>query len=74
MAYLIYGKHITEWWDGKMRQPADKTFKALDYKGIRVNKLENAGSFATREDAEEYLASKVDSKRTDVVFEIRKAK
>lgn len=74
MPYLIYGKHTKEWWDGKMRQPPDKTFRALNYKGVRVTKLEDAGSFAEKSDAEEYLAKKKDPSRTDVVFEIRKVK
>lgn len=74
MPYLIYGKHTKEWWDGKMRQPPDKTFRAINYKGVRVTKLEDAGSFATREDAQEFLDKHADPKRNDVAFEIRKVK
>jgi len=43
--YIIYGKRV-----GK-----DKTFRALDANGVRVNKLENAMAYATKEDALEIL-------------------
>ena len=43
--YIIYGKRI-----GK-----DKTFRALDSNGVRVNKLKNAMAYATKEDALEIL-------------------
>ena len=43
--YIIYGKRV-----GK-----DKTFRALDSKGIRVNKLKDAMAYATKEDALEIL-------------------
>ena len=74
--YLIYGKHTKEWWnrEKRRREPADKTFRAIDWKGVRVTKLENAASFASKEDAQEYLDKHADPSRDDVAFEIRKAK
>ena len=70
--WLIYGKHLVPWIDskGKMRDP-DKTFRALDAHGVRVIKLDNAMSYATKEDAQEVLNKKG---RSDCIFEIRKAK
>ena len=71
--WLIYGKRTEPWWDShnKMRKP-DKTFRALDAKGIRVNKLEDAMSYATKEDAEEVIAKKGTKK--GVILEVRRAK
>lgn len=43
--YIIYGK----------RNGQDKTFRALDSKGVRVNKLSEAMAYATKEDAYEVL-------------------
>ena len=43
--YIIYGKRV-----GK-----DKTFRALDANGVRVNKLKDAMAYATKEDALEIL-------------------
>lgn len=76
MTYLIYGKHTKEWWNKQRRrwEDPDKTFRAIDYKGVRVTKLENAASFATKEDAQDYLDKYADPNRDDVAFEIRKAK
>ena len=75
--YLIYGKHLTPWIDskGKLREP-DKTFRALDARGVRVTKLDNAMSYATKEDAQEVLdkpGTKTRIKREEVIFQIRKA-
>lgn len=75
--YLIYGKHLTPWIDskGKIREP-DKTFRALDARGVRVTKLDNAMSYATKEDAQEVLdkpGTKARIKREEVTFQIRKA-
>lgn len=75
--YLIYGKHLTPWIDskGKLREP-DKTFRALDVHGVRVTKLDNAMSYATKEDAQEVLdkpGTKARIKREEVMFQIRKA-
>ena len=36
----------------------DKQFRALDYGGVRVFKLTDAGTYATREDAQEVLDTK----------------
>lgn len=62
MAYLIYGKG-----------PEDKAFKALDAKGCRVSKLGNAMSYATKEDAEERIAS-CGGMKEGCEYQIRKAK
>ena len=71
--WLIYGKRTEPWWDdhNKMREP-DKTFRALNAQGIRVNKLEEAMSYATKEDAQEIIDKKGTKK--GVIFEIRRAK
>ena len=76
MTYLIYGKRIKPWWNKQRRrwEDPDKTFRAIDYKGVRVNKLEDAASFAEKTDAQEYIAKHADPNRTEVVFEIRKAR
>lgn len=72
--FLIYGKHIKSWKDkkGKTHEP-DKTFRALDGSGVRVNKLDQAFSYATKEDAQEVI-DKALASRDDVILEIRKAK
>lgn len=36
----------------------DKQFRALDYRGIRVSKLEQAGTYATKEDAQKVVDEK----------------
>lgn len=75
--YLIYGKHLTPWIDskGKSREP-DKTFRALDARGVRVTKLDNAMSYATKEDAQEVLdkpGTKARIEKGEVIFEVRRA-
>lgn len=65
MVYLIYGKRIG----------IDKTFRALDYNGVRVNKLADAMAYATKEDAQEILdkpsiKEKIESGQLE--FEIRR--
>ena len=72
--WLIYGKRTGKLLNG---EPVyDKTFKALDYSGKRVIKLSDAGTYATREDAQKVL----DEKCADLAeaglcqYEIRKAK
>lgn len=73
MSYLIYAKRAKEWWgheDRKWHEP-DKTFRAIDYKGMRVNKLSEAATFATKEDAEEFMDRTL---KPGVEWEIRKAK
>lgn len=75
--WLIYGKHLIPWIDskGKMRDP-DKTFRALNAQGVRVTKLSDAMSYASKEDAQEVLdkpETKARIKREEVMFQIRKA-
>ena len=75
--WLIYGKHLTPWIDskGKLREP-DKTFRALDARGVRVTKLDNAMSYATKEDAQEVLdkpGTKARVEKGEVIFEVRRA-
>jgi hypothetical protein len=67
--YLIYGKRQGQLINGVPTY--DKTFRALNSSGIRVTKLEEAMSYATREDAQEVINKKG---RSDCIFEIRKAK
>ena len=51
--FLIYGKRTGYPCNG---EPVyDATFRALDAKGVRVTKLSDAMSYATREDAKEML-------------------
>lgn len=74
MPWAIYGKRtqpITNTETGEVMGP-DTRFAALDYKGIRVSKLENAGTFAEKADAEDYLQQH--PVRTGVEVEIRKVK
>lgn len=72
--YIIYGKHSERWYnpDTKQWNEPDKTFKALDYKGIRVNNLSDAGFYDSKEEAQRVLDSS--SLRNGAVFDIRKAK
>lgn len=75
--YLIYGKHLVPWVDkkGKMREP-DSRFAALTANGVRVSRLDQAMSYATKEDAQAVLdkpATKARIKRGEVCFEIRRA-
>lgn len=67
--YLIYGKRQGQLIKGIPTY--DKTFRALDGFGKRVIKLEQAMSYATREDAQEIINKKG---RKDCLFEIRKVK
>ena len=71
--YLIYGKRTKSWKDkkGRIHDP-DKTFRALDSYGRRVTILDQAFSYATKEDAQERIDKA--NPREGVVFEIRKAK
>ena len=53
--WLLYGKR-TGLIDLKTKQPVyDKTFKALDSYGVRVNKLSDAMSYAEKSDIQEIL-------------------
>ena len=59
MSYFVYGKRTMPWYNKdtkKMNEP-DKTFRALNGRGIRVNKLEEACVFAEKADAQEFIDS-----------------
>ena len=73
-AYLIYGKRTGKIENG---EPVyDKMFKSLNYSGVRVTKLADAGTYATREDAQEIIDKKCTEYRDAGLceYEIRKAK
>lgn len=74
MAYIIYGKRTKPIYNTETKEymGPDAKFAALDYQGCRVTKLADAGTYATKEDAEEVLNTK--KHKDGVVFEIRKAK
>jgi len=55
-----------------MHQP-DKTFRALDIRGRRVTSLDEAFSYATKEDAQERI-NNIKHPVDGVIFDIRKAK
>ena len=67
--YLIYGKRQGQLINGVPTY--DKTFRALNSFGLRVTKLDQAMSYATKEDAQEIIDKKG---RSDCLFEIRKFK
>lgn len=73
-SYLIYGKRTGKPVDGEPIY--DKTFRALDYFGKRVTKLEQAGTYAERADAEDVVERRcrelIDKGLIEI--EIRKAK
>lgn len=76
--WLIYGKHIKPWQDknNKWRDP-DSRFAALDAKGCRVSRLDQAMSYATKEDALEVISRPETQQRVDrgeVCFELRRAR
>ena len=71
MSCLIYAKRTG--WKGI----TDPTFKALNSKGYRVNRLADAFSYATREDAEDILKNpfcQQQSKNGLIKYEIRRAR
>lgn len=75
--WLIYGKHAKPWIDskGKLREP-DSRFAALDVHGVRVSRLDNAMSYATKEDAQAVIdkpKTKARVNNGEVIFEIRRA-
>jgi hypothetical protein len=74
MAYLVYGKRTQPIWNKNTKEymGPDARFAALDYEGKRVAKLADAGSFAEKADAEEWIQKK--KLKPGVVVEIRKAK
>lgn len=70
--YYIYGKRTqpllnleTHKWMGP-----DKTFRPIDYAGVRVYKKADAKTFETKEEAQDFLNKR--GKKKGVVFEIRK--
>jgi hypothetical protein len=73
--FLIYGKRTGFLFDG---EPVyDATFRALDAKGVRVTKLSDAMSYATKEDAQEVLNKpriQENIKKGLLQFDIRRAK
>lgn len=75
--WLLYGKR-TGLIDLKTKQPVyDKTFKALDSYGVRVNKLSDAMSYAEKSDIQEILDKPKIKANIDaglVKFDIRRAK
>ena len=73
--FIIYGKR-TGALDEKGNPIFDKTFKALDYEGCRVDKLSDAGTYAERADAKEVIETRCKTaiENKTAVFEIRKAK
>ncbi len=75
--WLLYGKR-TGLIDLKTKQPVyDKTFKALDSYGVRVNKLSDAMSYAEKSDIQEILDKPEIKANIDaglVKFDIRRAK
>jgi hypothetical protein len=73
--FLIYGKRTGYPCNG---EPVyDATFRALDAKGVRVTKLSDAMSYATREDAQEMLDKpriQENVKKGLLQFDIRRAR
>ncbi len=72
--YLIYGKRTERIYDvySKTWTEPDTTFRALNANGERVTKLKDAFSFATREDAQDFIDNR--RPKPGVIFEIRKAR
>lgn len=76
MAFLIYGKR-TGLKDADGQPVFDKTFRALNWEGVRVNKLVDAMAYATKEDAQERINTTNGKKWQEqglVVLEIRRAR
>lgn len=78
--YAVYVKRTEPWtnYQGRTFEP-DKCFRAIDGNGKRVTKLVNAMTFATKEDAVEwveYKASKSVKGKIDPIWqwEVRKVK
>jgi len=72
--FLLYGKR-TGLPDKNGNPVFDKTFRALDAWGVRVNKLSDAMSYATKEDALEVLQSDIIQKNIKeglVEFDVRR--
>ena len=77
MAFLLYGKR-TGLVNPETGEPVyDKTFRALDSFGVRVTKLSDAMSYATKQDIQDLLdkpKTKAAIEAGLVEFDIRKAK
>ena len=74
--FLIYGK-VTK--SCALAQKPFRTFKVLNYQGVPVNRLAQAESYATKEDAQEKIDKALErlqkmGLRDCVEFQIRKAK
>lgn len=69
--FVIYGKRTRPWIDehNKYHEP-DKKFAALDGKGMRVTKLENAETYVEYEDAQEIIDKR--GAKNGVEFQIRR--
>ena len=74
MPYAIYGKRTEPILNTETHEymGPDAKFAALDYDGCRVSKLVNAGTYATKEDAQAVIDSR--PTKSGVVLEIRKIK
>jgi len=75
-SFLLYGKR-TGLPDKNGEPVFDKTFRALNWDGIRVSKLSDATAYATKEDAQERIDSTKGKEWQEqglVVFEIRRAR
>ena len=77
MSYLLYGKR-TGLKHPETGEPIfDKTFRALDSHGCRVNKLADAMAYAEKEDAMSLISGPKTQAAINaglVAFEVRKAK
>lgn len=73
--WIIYGKRT-----GKKVNNIpvyDKQFRALNYEGVRVSKLADADTYATKEDAQAIIDDEKNKKLVEdglVQYEIRRAK
>lgn len=73
MIYLLYGRRTGLVQNGVPIY--DKTFRALDANGVRVNHLADAMAYATKEDALEILENPVIKENIDkglIQFEVRR--
>lgn len=74
MSYALYGKRTERWYneDTKKWNEPDRTFRALNAAGVRVNKLEDAFIFYERSDAVDFMNKH--TFKPGVKIEIRKVK
>ena len=70
--YAIYAKRTMPVYDIKSGKtiPPDKTFMPINYAGIRVRKQDLTDTFATKDDAQNFIDSH--KFREGVITEIRK--